>query len=212
MKIENWGQIEYSKAQAKQLELVEKLASGKSEETIVFCSHDPVVTLGRGTKPEDLFGWQGSKLETSRGGRATYHGPSQVVVYPILDLKKDHKDIPAKDIHAYIRVLEKAVVKSLGHFDIKSEARNTKPDPEGPSLTGVWVGERKIASIGIAVKKWITYHGVAINLENDVQAFSGINPCGFQSNIMTSVEEVLNNKISREDFESVFQKKLTQCI
>lgn len=198
-----WGQINYAKAQEQQLLELEKVASGSVQDQIVFCSHDPVVTIGRGTKAGDTFSWQGETLETSRGGRATYHGPSQTVIYPIIDLKKQRKNIPMKDIHAYLRALETAAVKSLAQFSISAEVRSVSPESGEPSLTGVWVGDKKIASIGIAVKKWVTYHGIAINLFNDQTAFQGINPCGFKSEIMTSIESVLGEKIPRKKFEDV---------
>src|SRR5689334_816484 len=105
MKTIDWGLIEYSQATAKQIELVADLSeaadNGASDEsvsdTIVFCAHKPVVTIGRGTKPGEVFGWQGSTVETSRGGRATYHGPSQIVAYPIVNLNR------SRDLHGYLR-------------------------------------------------------------------------------------------------------------
>jgi lipoyl(octanoyl) transferase len=189
MNIQNWGPIDYELAVKKQLALVEDVASGESPNTLIFCSHNPVVTLGRGTKKDDVFAWTGPTIEVSRGGRATYHGPSQLVVYPIINLSKHNFDFPPKDLAAYLRFLEKSVVVALDKIKINSEVRTHKTSPDEPSQTGVWVGEKKIASIGIAVKKWVTYHGIAINIESDPNAFTGINPCGFQKEIMTCVEK-----------------------
>lgn len=206
MKIVDWGLVEYETSVERQLELVDRVSAG-DEETIVFCTHPPVVTLGRATTTEDLAGWSGATFESSRGGRATYHGPNQVVIYPILDLRREHSGFPVKDIHAYLRSLENAVVEALLAVGVAgAEARTTEIG--GISLTGVWVGEHKIASIGIAVRKWTTYHGVAINVLDDPQAFRGINPCGFQPGIMTSVEKVLGHKVDLEEIKAVLEEKI----
>lgn len=186
MKIEDWGLIEYGASVDRQLATVEAVAAG-GEDRLVLCTHPPVVTLGRATTEADLVGWSGAVHESSRGGRATYHGPNQIVVYPIIDLRRARGGIPERDIHAYLRALEQATVAGLSALDLpNAEARTQKQ--EGLSLTGVWVGPHKIASIGIAVRKWITYHGVAINILDDAQAFQGIRPCGFTASVMTNVE------------------------
>jgi lipoyl(octanoyl) transferase len=201
MKVEDWGHIEYESAVAKQLALLEAVHEGE-EETLVLCSHPAVVTLGRGAVPEDMTGWKGSIYESSRGGRATYHGPNQVVVYPVLDLKKAHRTFKERDVHAYLRALESATVSVIREVGLTSaEARTSKVGEI--SLTGVWVGEKKLASIGIAVRKWITYHGVAINVLNDPSASVGINPCGFAPSVMSSVEQQLGCEIDKSDFTEI---------
>jgi len=186
MNFVDWDLINYSLATERQHELVEEVAQG-GPEMIVFCRHPSVVTLGRATEPHDVTGWTGETAETSRGGRATYHGPGQIVLYPILDLKTR-----GRDLHGYLRGLEMAVSNALHDIGILgAEARTVQVGEL--SLTGVWVGSKKIASIGIAVRKWVTYHGCAINFEKDPMAFQGISPCGFQSSVMTSVEEILGD-------------------
>jgi lipoyl(octanoyl) transferase len=180
----DWDLIHYNLATERQYELVEEVALG-APEMVVFCRHPSVVTLGRATEPGDVTGWTGETAETSRGGRATYHGPGQIVIYPILDLKKRERDL-----HGYLRGLESAVSRALHQIGILgAEARTVLVDEL--SFTGVWVGDKKIASIGIAVRKWVTYHGCAINFAKDEMAFQGISPCGFQRSVMTSVEEIL---------------------
>lgn len=202
MRIEDWGLVDYESAVAKQLALLESVSDGSEDETLVFVTHPPVVTLGRGAVPEDMLGWSGSTFESSRGGRATYHGPNQVIVYPILDLKKEHASYKSRDVHAYLRALESATVSVIREVGLQSaEARTSKVGEI--SLTGVWVGDKKIASLGIAVRQWITYHGVAINVLNDPQAFQGINPCGFSSSVMTSVEKELGCEIDKADFSEI---------
>jgi len=203
MKTEDWGIIDYGSAVSRQLALVETVAAGEQEDTLVFCTHPPVVTLGRGSSADETHDWHGSVFESSRGGKATYHGPNQVVIYPVLDLKKeDRKQFKPRDVHAYLRALENATVAAVREMGLtQAEARTSKMGEL--SLTGVWAGAQKIASIGIAVRKWITYHGVAINVHHDPQAFQGINPCGFSAQTMTSLEAQLGRGVSRDDFMEV---------
>ena len=215
-KVLDWGLIDYQKALDKQLQLVEEvIASDNHAGYIVFCSHPHVVTTGRQTKPEDIFAWQGPVIEISRGGRATYHGPSQVVVYPIINLKNPRTGRGAQEIRGYIRALEKAIVASLKEFGIDSVGKTPqkKLDSEiETDETGVWVGHQKIASLGIAVKRWVTYHGAAINLDYDPEAFQGLNPCGFTTATMTCAETVLNKKIQRQDFIKSLADKILSLI
>jgi lipoate-protein ligase B len=184
MNFNDWDLIHYNLAVERQHELVEQVALG-APEMIVFCEHPAIVTLGRATQPEDLVGWNGEVVETSRGGRATYHGPGQIVIYPILNLKERKRDL-----HGYLRSLEAAVSEALHEIGIVGAEARTVHDGD-LSMTGVWAGSKKIASIGIAVRKWITYHGCAINFTKASASFHGINPCGFNSSVMTSVEEIL---------------------
>lgn len=203
--LESWGLVSYEEASQRQLAAVEAVAEGQPER-LILCSHPPVVTLGRASSADDLSGWTGETYSSSRGGRATYHGPSQIVIYPILNLKKDRAGIPARDIHAYLRALEQATVASLRECGLRGcEARSHQAG--GISLTGVWVGKKKIASIGIAVRKWITYHGVAINIYHDPQAFRGISPCGFSSETMTSLETELRRPIDGESVREIFAER-----
>lgn len=187
MKYTDWGLIGYEEALNKQLELVHLVSEGDEEEQVVLCTHPPVVTLGRGTKEGDLMGWAGQVVEVQRGGRATYHGPSQIVAYPILDLSKRNRDL-----HQFFRNIELAVIETLKEYGIAAGVS------EGN--TGVWIGNKKIASIGIAVKKWISYHGVAVNIDFDPNAFMGLKPCGFSTETMVSLEELTGKKVSHEDF------------
>ncbi|MGE0761969.1 MAG: lipoyl(octanoyl) transferase LipB [Bdellovibrionales bacterium] len=213
-----WGLIDYALACERQLELVDHVANGRKLETLVFCSHPPVVTLGRTTPKTDLIGWSGSVMETSRGGRATYHGPSQLVIYPIVDLRReDRAGLRERNVGGYIRLLGETVTQLLQESGAPVELRQgSENDEQGHTrqLTGVWAGERKVASIGVAVRKWITYHGVAINLCADEKAFSGIRPCGFKPGTMISMQELLGKKISADQlgqrFAQLFEAKLTR--
>ncbi len=195
-----WGQIDYALAVQRQLELVDAVLAGERRETLIFCSHPPVVTLGRTTPKSDLFGWEGAVIESSRGGRATYHGPSQLVVYPIVDLREDGRPgLRSRDVSGYIRLLGQTITEIVRDLGLEAELKQgQEKDEDGHTrqLTGVWVGHRKVASIGVAVRKWVTYHGVAINVRSDVRAFKGIRPCGFRPGTMTSLEELLGCEVS----------------
>jgi len=226
MIFEDWGSIPYQEALDKQLEYVNNLENAISQGQshpgyLIFCSHPPVVTTGRQTQPNDIFAWKGEIIEISRGGRATYHGPSQIVVYPIINLKQARQGRGPQEIRGYIRAFENAIVETLKEFDIYAVGKTPQKLP-GQSIetdeTGVWIGSKKIASLGIAVKKWITYHGAAINFYDDPAAFTGINPCGFKTETMLSVEKVLKEKNITIDhdiekkFKSILQQKLIQQI
>ena len=202
MRVEDWGLIPYEPAVQKQLQYVETVVNGE-DDCLVVCTHPPVVTLGRATTSADLTGWRGATIESSRGGRATYHGPNQIVLYPLVDLRRRNRDI-----HAYLRRLEAATVSALIEMGVaNAEARTTKQGQI--SLTGVWVGEHKIASIGIAVRKWVTYHGVAINIAEDAQAFVGIRPCGFAAGVMSSVERELGQPIDRAAAQEILLRNFS---
>ena len=208
LKFDDWGMIDYQQALEKQLEKVNEVSESQSEDFgfLIFCTHPAVVTLGRKTQSGDVFGWKGPIIEISRGGRATYHGPSQLVVYPILKIK---------DIGKYLRNLEDAIIATLRDYavDAVGKTPQKKSDTEEANEeTGVWVGKQKIASLGIGVKKWITYHGAAINLDEDPQAFTGMKPCGFNSETMVSLEKLTGRKIDRQEFSDKLKQRLLDVL
>lgn len=200
---QDWGLIDYQQALEKQLQLVQEIADQDLPGYLIFCSHPPVVTTGRATKSDDIFAWQGEVVDVSRGGRATYHGPSQLVVYPLMNLNFPRHDRKEKEIVGFLRVFENSIVKVLKKYDIESVGRSLqkKSDSEADE-TGVWVRNKKIAALGIAVKRWVTYHGAAINFSKDEKAFKGINPCGFTSDIIITVEDLAPNFPKLADFKS----------
>ncbi|MCB0420832.1 MAG: lipoyl(octanoyl) transferase LipB [Bdellovibrionales bacterium] len=199
-----WGEVGYLEGCDLQLVELQSVAEGE-EDRVVFCTHPPVVTKGRGTKDFDIVGWQGDIVETSRGGRATYHGPSQIVIYPIVHLNRETRS-HKRDLHRYLRGLEEGLVDVLRSYDVDATTySDKKKDAFGEELlmTGVWVGDRKIASLGVAVKQWVTYHGAALNFTYDPAAFQGMNPCGFPTKTMISLEEIIGKEClpTREVFE-----------
>ena len=186
------GRLTFEAALALQEQLVARLQRGESEETLVLLEHEPVYTIGRtrdrSSLCEDL---PHAVFETNRGGQATYHGPGQLTGYPILDLNKR-----GRDLHHYLRFLEEYLIRFSAGFGITAHRR------EG--LTGVWVGERKLASLGVGVRKWISMHGFAINiLAASTTAFSNITPCGLAGVEMTSLERESGAPV---DFESALQE------
>jgi len=169
-----------------QRELCRRRMSGELEhDLLLLVEHEPVITLGRGLRPTSLpipaaaLERRGVPVvEVERGGDVTYHGPGQLVGYPILDLRR-HRE----DLHWYLRQLEETLILALDELGVPAE-RN-------PGLTGVWTRGRKIASLGIHVKQWITFHGFALNVSTDLSYFDLIVPCGIQGVVMTSVAQEL---------------------
>ena len=203
LQVEDWGLISFESAQKKQDELAERVRLKMAPPTLIFCTHEPIVTLGRKSTESDAGTWTGAISAVNRGGRATYHGPSQLIGYPIIDL-----DFIGRDIHVYLTVIENAIVAALAQFGLKSHGRKSSES----SATGVWIDEKKIASIGIGVRNWVSQHGFAINVEYDSGAFAGIEPCGFSPTTMTSMEQMLGKKPNREKLmraiESEFRSEL----
>ena len=170
------GRTEYTACYDLQKELVERRAADEIGDALILTEHEPVVTIGRGTPADAVAGVELPVVEIERGGEATYHGPGQLVAYPILKLPESRRDL-----HRYLRDLEEVVIGVLGEFELDPRRRD--------GLTGVWLGEKKICSIGVAVRRWVTYHGVAVNLHTDLDAFRGFQPCGLDSNVMTRLAD-----------------------
>jgi len=171
------GTVPYAEALEWQRELAEDRIAGRlPHDVLLLLEHPPVVTLGRNSHPANLLQPAGIDLfEVERGGDVTFHGPGQLVGYPILDLRAYKQDL-----HWYLRTLEQALIEALGVVGILAE-RN-------PGFTGVWTRGKKIASIGIHVKQWVTWHGFALNVTTDLTHFDRIVPCGIHGVEMTSVE------------------------
>jgi len=171
------GTVPYQEALDWQRQLAEDRIAGRlPHDVLLLLEHPPVVTLGRNSHAKHLLQRSGIDVfEVERGGDVTFHGPGQLVGYPILDLK-DYR----QDLHWYLRTLEQALMDALGLLAIPAE-RN-------PGFTGVWTRGRKIASIGIHVKQWVTWHGFALNVTTDLAHFDRMVPCGIQGVVMTTVE------------------------
>ncbi|NCN26433.1 lipoyl(octanoyl) transferase LipB [bacterium] len=183
---EDWGRIEYTKALALQKQRVEELVRAPDKNYLIFCEHDSVITLGRGTLREETFvSGDIPSINVERGGLATYHGPGQLVGYPILKLSPKSESICPGGIRELVCIMEKSIIELLSAYNIKAESI--------PKKTGVWIGgQRKIASIGIAVSHWVSYHGFALNISTNKEHWKFINPCGFSSGIMTNLQDETN--------------------
>ena len=190
------GMVPYAAALDRQRSLAEERIAGRlPDDLLLLVEHPPVVTLGRGARGSslpiapDLLRRRGIEVfEIERGGDVTYHGPGQLVGYPIFDLAQHRRDL-----HWFLRQIEEALIAALGRFGIAGERR------EG--YTGVWTGgaSRKVASIGIHVRQWVTWHGFALNVTTDLTPFSLIVPCGIPDVVMTSVERELGSAASGRD-------------
>ncbi len=193
-RIEDLGIIAYTQAYRRQKECVEEILRGE-DAVLLLCEHPPVLTLGRLTKRENIL-WPREEIikkgfeivPIDRGGDITLHSPGQLVVYPIFDLK-----IVGKDLKRYLRQLEEVVIDLLKEFDIVAR--------RFLGQTGVWVQDKKIASMGIGVKKWISFHGVGLNVSTDLNLFSLIRPCGLNVT-MTSLENIKQEVIPMAQVKS----------
>ncbi len=197
--VRDLGLLPYDDAWALQKSTAAARVSGElSQDTLLVVQHPAVVTLGRSTKPgnllasPELLASNGVLLrEVERGGDVTVHEPGQLVVYPIIDLKR-HK----QDLHWYLRQVEESVMRALATFELDSGRQ--------PGQTGVWREGRKLASIGVHARDWVTWHGVALNVENDLRTFDYVVPCGISDVQMTTVaREMLASHRDYPGFERV---------
>ena len=181
------GVIPYKEAFEKQLSFVEKRIKGEIPDTLLLLEHTPVITLGRSGKKENILNSKKVEvIEVNRGGDVTCHFPGQIVGYPILDLSKR-----SKDIHKYMRDIEEVLINFLSTYGINGTRIEGK--------TGVFVGKDKIASIGVAAKQWVSYHGFAINIKKDISVFDLVIPCGLSGVKATSLEILLKKPVNMEE-------------
>jgi len=183
------GLVDFARTWQFQKELLKGVKVGYLDAALIFCQHYPVITLGRLAdkknilvSEEELAGKGIEKYEIERGGDVTYHGPGQLMFYPILNL-----NYFKKDINLYLRQLEELPIELLSDFKIRAIRK--------PGFTGVWIDKQKIASVGVAIKNWITLHGISLNVKkDDLENFSLIRPCGLEIQ-MTSLETVLGKEV-----------------
>jgi lipoyl(octanoyl) transferase len=189
--------MEFADALVLQEELLTKKRADRSlEDELLLLEHEPVYTIGRTPDRSSLRGaahLPHPLFPINRGGQATYHGPGQLMGYPIVDLGRC-----GKDLHRYLRWLEQLLIELLAHYGIAASRRE--------SLTGVWVDRRKIASIGVGVRHWITMHGFALNVCGDLSPFNYIVPCGINDVAMTSMEKETDNTYSVLDVARALEK------
>jgi lipoyl(octanoyl) transferase len=185
------GEVAYGEALDLQLSHVAKRAAGEIGDTLLLLTHPHVYTVGRSGNGSNLLVSRESLARehitvefVGRGGDITYHGPGQLVGYPIVRMERP-------DVHRFVRSIEDALIEAVAGFGIVAR--------KIPGLTGVWVGEKKLASIGVGMKRWITYHGFALNVNTDLSYFGRIHLCGLKGREATSVAEITGSAIAMEE-------------
>jgi lipoyl(octanoyl) transferase len=204
----DWGRTRYETACRQQAELVAQRIAGEIGDTLVFTEHEPVFTIGLRAGAGANLVWDEARLsrekidvvKTNRGGDITYHGPGQIVGYPIVSLA------PRQDLHAYLRFLEQVLINALGSLGLAAARREGK--------TGIWLGPRKIAAIGVAVRRWVTYHGFALNVDPDLTHFAGIIPCGIGAadGTVTSLRAELGREQDLAEVKTVVAREFWELL
>jgi lipoyl(octanoyl) transferase len=207
------GLVPYDDGLRMQERAVEQLRSGEGMEQLLLLEHPHVFTLGRGADASNILAdreqLQTNSVqvhETGRGGDVTYHGPGQLVGYPIISLKPDRCDV-----HRYVRDIEEVLIRTIGEFGVTGMRI--------AGLTGVWVGNEKIAAIGVRIARWITSHGFALNVNTDLSYFQMIVPCGITGKGVTSLSRLVGRSIDTREvtprvvlhFSQVFGREITSC-
>ncbi len=184
------GRIEYHRAFELQKELLQQRLKGQIADTLLLLEHPPTITVGKSGKLENVLAAPAelaragvSLIFTDRGGDVTYHGPGQVVGYPILDLRAR-----SRDAHQYVHNLEEVLIRTLADYGIKSGRDHNH--------AGVWVNDMEIAALGLSIRKWVTMHGFALNVNTELDHFTLINPCGFTNKTATSIARLLGHEPS----------------
>ena len=218
IEIRHMGTVSYLEALSLQREIRDALISGAGHEVMLVLEHPPVVTYGKRTPPADLAAGDGAStsgsaapgsqeeffrargielVQVERGGLATYHAPGQIVVYPILDLRRR-----GWSVRRYLDLLQASVIQLLDKIGLKSHC--------GEREAGIWVGSRKISSFGIHIRRGVSIHGVSLNADIDLDGFRCIRPCGESPDVMTSIERELQHPIDRAEIERRFVETLRQ--
>ncbi|MFA5262655.1 MAG: lipoyl(octanoyl) transferase LipB [Opitutaceae bacterium] len=199
----DWGRTAYTEAWHRQEEWVAQRIEASRGDTLVFTEHNPVFTIGLRSGSDQHLVWGAEQLtkegievvKTNRGGDITYHGPGQIVGYPIVSIDS------RRDLHAYLRFLEQVLIDSVGSLGLAAARR--------PGKTGIWLGNKKIAAIGVAVRRWVAYHGFALNASTDLRHFTGIIPCGIDAadGTVASLSSELRHSVDPEEVKAILSKE-----
>ncbi len=207
------GRTAYAEALALQQSLHDSRKRNEISDTLLLLEHPHVITLGRAANRANILVDEQTRtekqielFETGRGGDVTYHGPGQLVGYPIISLAPD-----AQDVRRYVRNIQEVLIRTVRDFGVEAE-------PRGGEHIGVWVGDDKLAAIGIRLSRWVTMHGFALNVTTDLEYFKLIVPCGIQEHGVTSFEKILGTKIETETvaeitarhFGEVFEREMVK--
>jgi lipoate-protein ligase B len=182
------GRTRYEDAHRLQEELLAARVAGEIGDVLLLTEHDPVVTVGRGAGLDSAGNVSVPIVLVERGGEATFHGPGQVVGYPIVLLEESQRDL-----HRWLRGLEEIVIATLDDFGVRGERKD--------GFTGVWIGPRKVCSVGVAVRRWVTWHGFALNVATDLSGFRAFQPCGLDPDVMTRLADHVARPVTMAQVE-----------
>lgn len=198
--VQNIGRKSYKAVWDLQKEMQQQRIKGDIEDTLILVEHDPVYTLGKNANEDHLLQSRDESVDVfniERGGDITFHGPGQLVVYPILDLS-NYK----KSVSWYMRTLEQVLIDTLIEFKIIAQRND--------GLTGVWVGDEKIAALGVRISRWVTMHGFALNVNPDLSFYDGIIPCGIFDHGVTSMEQLLGETQNNDNVKNMVIEKFNK--
>ena len=204
----DWGRTNYEEARRRQEDLVRQRIAGEIGDMLIFTEHDPVFTVGLRQGADAHLVWDPARLQqegvevakTNRGGDITYHGPGQIVGYPIVSLAG------RQDLHAYLRFLEQVLIAGVGSLGLVVDRREGK--------TGIWIGSRKIAALGVAVRRWVAYHGFALNVNVNLAHFDGIVPCGIRATdgTVTSLQAELGRPVDLGEVKNLLAAEFARAL
>ena len=199
--VQNMGRKSYKAVWDLQIKMQQQRIRGEIEDTLILVEHDPVYTLGKNADKDHLLQSRDESVDVfniERGGDITFHGPGQLVVYPILDLS-NYK----KSVSWYMRTLEQVLIDTLIEFKIIAQRND--------GLTGVWVGDEKIAALGVRISRWVTMHGFSLNVNPDLSFYDGIIPCGIFDHGVTSMEQLLGETQNNDNVKNMVIEKFNKC-
>mgnify|MGYP003992275057 FL=1 len=199
--VQNIGQKSYKAVWDLQKEMQQQRIKGEIDDTLILVEHDPVYTLGKNANEDHLLQSRDESIDVfniERGGDITFHGPGQLVGYPILNLS-NYK----KSVSWYMRTLEQVLIDTLIEFKITAQRND--------DLTGVWVGDEKIAALGVRISRWVTMHGFALNVNPDLSFYDGIIPCGIFDHGVTSMEQLLGETQNNDNVKNMVIEKFNKC-
>lgn len=201
LQVEDLGRTSFRAAGARMAAALEERVAGRGADRLLLAEFEPVLTVGRGALAAAYAAAPDLPVEeVERGGKATFHGPGQLVAYPVVALREG-----ARDLHAYLHALEEALIRCVGDFGLQGT--------RDPRNTGCWIGGRKVASIGVAVRRWVAWHGVALNVHTDLSWFRRFDPCGLEPELMTTMARELGGSAPPlDEVKTALARRLSEVL
>ncbi len=199
LEVRRLGRTRYADAHALQQDILGRRVEGQVGDVLLLTEHEPVVTVGRGASLETAGEVTVPIVAVERGGEATFHGPGQIVGYPIVLLEEGRRDL-----HRWLRDLEEVVIASLADFEVVGRRED--------GLTGVWIGGKKVCSIGVAVRRWVTWHGFALNVNTDLAGFRAFQPCGLDPDVMTRLADHVARPVTTVEVEDALVRHAVRIL